>query len=106
MTNADGVALRRVCGTVRSDPVVVNAVAAVAGGAGITVDAAGTDEPWPWISSPSTAAGGGSPGMAARRQSFTFRREARADLGLIDEYEFLVQPVLAGRGPSAVSRTG
>ncbi|MBO1901279.1 dihydrofolate reductase family protein [Leucobacter weissii] len=28
---------------------------------------------------------------------------ALADLGLIDEYEFLVQPVLAGRGPTLLS---
>jgi dihydrofolate reductase len=26
-----------------------------------------------------------------------------ADLGLIDEYEFLVQPVLAGRGPTLLA---
>jgi dihydrofolate reductase len=28
---------------------------------------------------------------------------ALADLGLIDEYEFLVQPVLAGRGPTLLA---
>ena len=28
---------------------------------------------------------------------------ALADLGLIDEYEFLVQPVLAGHGPTLLS---
>ena len=30
-------------------------------------------------------------------------RLALADLGLIDEYEFLVQPVLAGRGPTLLA---
>jgi dihydrofolate reductase len=28
---------------------------------------------------------------------------ALADLGLIDEYEFVVQPVLAGRGPTLLA---
>ena len=28
---------------------------------------------------------------------------ALADLGLIDEYEFLVQPVLAGHGPTLLA---
>jgi dihydrofolate reductase len=28
---------------------------------------------------------------------------ALADLGLIDEYEFVVQPVLAGHGPSLLA---
>lgn len=31
---------------------------------------------------------------------------ALADLGLIDEYEFLVQPVLAGHGPTLLAGLG
>ena len=31
---------------------------------------------------------------------------ALADLGLIDEYEFLVQPILAGHGPTLLAGLG
>jgi hypothetical protein len=38
-----------------------------------------------------------------KRFSGSSRSQAMADLGLIDEYEFLVQPVLAGHGPTLLA---